>query len=137
MAVERPPLELHAELVYPDGTTTRWDKDAPLAKDEPTGITLRTKRYTGFADAQLVLARRIDIDYPDLGLLDGLNLVGHDGSVAYEGRIATLPRSLQTSPSVGVQVQGWMSHAKDQPFVECYVDRDLSKWVAPSAYRIA
>lgn len=136
MAVERPPLELQAELVYPDGTTKRWDKDSP-AKDTPTGITLRTKRYTGFADAQLALARRIDVDYPDLGLLDGINLIGHDGSVAYEGRIATLPRSLQQSPSVGVQAQGWMSHAKDEPFVECYVDRDLSKWVAPAARRVA
>lgn len=136
MATERPPLELQAELVYPDGTTTRWDKDS-AAKDTPTGITLRTKRYTGFADAQFALARPIDIDYPDLGLLDGINLIGHEGSVAYEGRIATMPRNLQTSPSVGIQAQGWMSHAKDQPFVECYVDRDLGKWGSPSRARRA
>jgi hypothetical protein len=137
MATERPPLELHAELVYPDGTTTRWDKDAVHAKDRPTGITFRTQRYTGFADAQLALNRRIDIDYPDLGLLDGLNLVGNDGSVAYEGRIATMPRSLQGAPQIGVQAQGWMSHAKDESFTEVYVDRDLGKWTSPSAFRTA
>lgn len=133
---EKPPLDLQAELVYPDGTTSRWDRDSP-AKDMPTGITLRTKRYTGFADAQFALPRRIDLDYLDLGLLDGINLIGHDGSVAYEGRLATLPRSLQQlSPSIGVQAQGWMSHAKDEPFVECYVDRDLSKWTTPSAAQL-
>jgi hypothetical protein len=128
MATERPPLELQVELVNPDLSTVRWDKDAPQAKDRPTGITIRTQRYTGFADAQLALNRRIDIDYPDLGLLDGINLIGHDGSVAYEGRIGTMPRSLQSGPQVGIQAQGWMSHAKDEPFTEVYVDRDLGKW---------
>lgn len=136
MATELPPLDLQAELVHPDGTTTRWDADS-AAKDTPTGITLRTKRYTGFADAQFQLARRIDIDYPDLGLLDGINLIGYDGSVAYEGRIATMPRSLQGAPSIGIQAQGWMSHAKDEPFTEVYVDRDLSKWAGPSMNRTA
>lgn len=131
MATERPPLELHAEVVYPDGTTARWDADAREAKDVPTGITFKTQRYNGFADAQLTLNRRIDVDYPDLGLLDGLNLVGHDGSVAYEGWIGAMPRSLQSGPQIAVQVPGWMSHAKDEPFVEIYVDRDLSKWQGP------
>jgi hypothetical protein len=137
MATERPPLELQVELVYPDGSTTRWDKDSREAKDRPTGITFRTQRYTGFADAQLTLNRRIDLEYPDLGLLDGLNLIGHDGSVAYEGRIASMPRNLQSTPQITVQAQGWMSHAKDEPFVEVYVDRDLSKWTAPGIARRA
>src|SRR5438105_10286474 len=118
MAVLRPPLALHAELVYADGTSARWDKDAREARDRPTGITFRTQRYTGFADAQLMLNRRIDLEYPDLGLLDGINLIGHDGSVAYEGRVGTMPRSLQQGPSIGIQAQGWMSHARDEPFVE-------------------
>ena len=135
MAVGRPPLELQVELVYADGTTTRWDKDA-AAKDTPVNITFRTQRYTGFADAQLTLNRRIDIDWPDLGLLNGINLIGHDGSVAYEGRVATMPRTLQTAPQITVQAQGWMSHARDEPFVECYVDRDLGKWTSPSRRRV-
>jgi hypothetical protein len=108
-----------------------------LAKDVPTGITLKTQRYTGFADAQLTLNRRIDVDYPDLGLLDGLNLIGYDGSVAYEGWVGSMPRILQTGPQIQVQISGWMSHAKDEPFVECYVDRDLSKWSSPSVFRTA
>ena len=133
MAVGRPPLALQAEVVYPDNTTSRWDADTSVVGNEPLGITFKTQRYTGFADAQLTLSRRIDLDYPDLALLDGLNLIGYDGSVAYEGRIATLPRSLAERPSIGVQAQGWIAHAKDQPFVEAYIDRDLTKWVQASA----
>jgi len=129
---QKPPLALHAELVYPDGTTTRWDSDAKEAANQPVGITFRTQRYTGFADAQLTLNRRIDQDYPDLRLLDGLNLIGYDGSVAYEGWLGSMPRSLQTGPQISLQAGGWMTHAKDEPFVEVYVDRDLSKWVAPA-----
>jgi hypothetical protein len=130
----RPPLDLQVELVYPDNSTVRWDANAP-AKDKPTGISFKTQRYTGFADANLALARRIDLDYPDLGLLDGLNLIGHDGSVAYEGWTGSLPRSLRASPEIGLQIAGWMAHASDEPFVECFVDRDLSKWTSPSRSR--
>lgn len=136
MATERPPLDLQVELVYPDGTTARWDRDSP-AKDTPTGISSRTKRYTGFADAGLALARRGDVDYPDLGLLDGINLIGHDGAVAFEGTNASNPRSLQTAWSIGVQAVGWMGHAKDEQFVEPYIDRDLSKWVSAPARWVA
>jgi hypothetical protein len=133
MAADRPPLELHAELVYPDGTSVRWDGDSREAKDRPTGISFRTARYVGFADGNLTLARDISRDYPDLGLLDGINLVGYGGSVAFEGWAGSIPRSLQGSPQIGIQMQGWMGSAKDQTFVECYVDRDLSKWTSPSA----
>lgn len=134
---EKPPLGLQAELVYPDGTTTRWDSDSREAKDTPMGISFKTQRYTGFADASFTLPRPIDRDYPDLGLLDGINLIGYDGAVAYEGWAGSIPRSLQQTPQIGLQIQGWMASAKDQTFVECYVDRDLSKWGSPSAYRAA
>lgn len=133
MATERPPLGLQAELVYPDGTTQRWDSDAREAKDTPQGLSFKTQRYTGFADASFTLPRPIDRDYPDLGLLDAINLIGYDGAVGYEGWAGSIPRSLQGTPQIGLQMQGWMASAKDQTFVEVYVDRDLSKWTAPSA----
>lgn len=136
MSTELPPLALQVELVYPDNTTVRWDADAP-AKDQPTGISFKTKRYWGFDDAQLTLNRRIDIDYSDLGLLNGLNLISYDGSIAYEGQMKATPRSLQTTPQVAVQAQGWMAHGRKNPFVEVYVDRDLGKWRGPSTRRTA
>ncbi|MDP9117158.1 MAG: hypothetical protein M3O28_07855 [Actinomycetota bacterium] len=131
-----PPLGLQAEVVYPDGSTTRWDSQSQ-AKDIPTGISFRTKRFDGFGDGSMTLHRRIDIDYPDLRLLGGLNLIGADGSIAYEGRIATAPKSVTAGQGhqVTVQTQGWMSSARDQPLVEVYVDRDLSKWGPMSRQR--
>lgn len=137
MATERPPLGLQAELVYPDGTTTRWDSDAREAKDTPMGLSFKTQRYAGFADASFTLPRPIDRDYPDLGLLDAINLIGYDGAVAYEGWAGSIPRSLQGTPQIGLQMQGWMASAKDQTFTEVYVDRDLSKWSGPSYARTA
>ncbi|GAC1406344.1 MAG: hypothetical protein NVSMB60_26170 [Mycobacterium sp.] len=128
MPANKPPLGLHVELVNPDGTTSRLDGRGP-AKDRATGINFRTKRFDGFADASMTLRRRIDLDYPDLGLLNGINLIGEEGSIAYEGRIGSLPRSLTSSGhAVTIQTQGWMTHARDQTFVECYIDRDLSHW---------
>lgn len=137
MATERPPLGLQAELVYPDGTTTRWDSDAREAKDVPMGLSFKTKRYTGYDDASFTLPRPINRDYPDLGLLDAINLIGYDGAVAYEGWAGSIPRSLQQTPQIGLQMQGWMQYAKDETFVETYVDRDLSKWTSSSAGRVA
>jgi hypothetical protein len=137
MATERPPLGLQAELVYPDGTTSRFDSDAREAKDTPQGISFKTQRYTGFADASFTLPRPIDRDYPDLGLLDAINLIGHDGAVAYEGWAGSIPRSLQGTPQISLQMQGWMQSAKDQTFTEVYVDRDLSKWTTPGRARVA
>lgn len=136
VSAEKPPLGLHAELVFPDGTTKRWDSESREPGDRPSGITFRSQRYTGFADGSVTLGRRIDIDYPDLRLLEGVNLIGYDGSVAYEGQITSLPRTLETSPQAGVQLMGWMGHAKRKPFVEVYIDRDLSKWVSASTRRV-
>lgn len=137
MAQRKPDLRLQAELVFPDGSTKRIDCDAKLAQDQPTAVSFGTQRYTGFAEGQLTLNRRIDLEWPDLGLLNGFNLIGYDGAVAYEGRIGAMPRSLEGSPTILLLAQGWMSHTKDQTFTEVYVDRDLSKWVAPSASRSA
>lgn len=137
MAQQKPPLGLQAELVFPDGSSKRLDCDAKTAADQPTGVSFGTQRYTGFASAQATLNRRIDRDWPDLGLLSGFNLIGYDGSIAYEGRIGSLPRSLEGSPKIMLMAQGYMSHAKDQSFAEVFIDRDLSKWVAPAARRVA
>lgn len=130
----KPPLDLEVEVTLPDGSTVRWDAQAGASK-RPTGLSFTTQRYTGFGSAKATLARRIDLDYPDLGLLRGLTFIGADGSIAFDGRIGGMPRSFQEAPEITVEAQGWMSHATSRPFVECYVDRDLSKWTAPGTRR--
>lgn len=121
------PLDLFAEIQTADGTRCRWDANqAPGSR--PQNLSFRTKIGEGFSDASLQLARRIDQDYPDLNLVDGLVLTGSDGSVAYEGRVAAMPRDLSDTHSIGVTVAGWMAHAKDRMFQEIYVDRDAGQW---------
>jgi hypothetical protein len=125
------PHDLDVEITYPDGSTTTWDSNSPLPEDRPRGIGFRTARYDGFKDANCELSRRIDRDYPDAQLLYGFALRGGDGSIAYEGQISGLQRSLTDTHSMGVQAAGLMANAKDRKFWQVFVDRDLSQWTVP------
>lgn len=137
MSVLLPPLDLAVDVTDPSGVHYRWDSNDRYGGNRPQNLSFSTKRGDGFADASVTLARRIDRDYVDLHLFDDVAFVGADGSVAYEGRIAAMPRSVQEAHSIGVQCAGWMAHAKDKPFTEIYVDRDLSAWEQTSRARQA
>ena len=52
---ERPPLELHAEVVTPDGFTTVWRTSAREPGNRPQGISFRTARMDGFKDGSCSL----------------------------------------------------------------------------------
>ncbi len=132
MSVEGPPLGLNVEVTAPDGSVKRWGSHGD-AGDIPKGLSFNTKRGDGFADANCTLSRRIDGEYVDLGLYRDLTISGDDGSVAYEGRVTGLPRSMGDTHEISVQAAGWMSHAQDRKFREIYVDRDLGKWQGQSA----
>jgi hypothetical protein len=81
----KPSLELTVEVTRADGSQRDWGPGG-RAGEVPQGLSFRTKQAEGFADANLTLARRVDREYPDLNLLDGVVISGADGSVAYEGR---------------------------------------------------
>ncbi len=128
----RPPLGLSAVLTDANGASTRRGSEDLNPENIPQGLTWSTQRMQGFAAGSLSLARRIDRDYVDVHLADSVDLVGDDGSTAYEGRVSALPRSMDTAHSMGVQLQGWMAETKRSKFTEIYVDRDLSQWGAMS-----
>jgi len=130
------PLELAAEVTAADARRYRWDSNRP-AGDRIRNLSFSTKIGEGFSSAQGQLARRIDMDYPDLSLVDNVTIFGMDGSVAWEGRISAMPRELSDTHSIGVTCTGWMSHAKDKKLSEIYVDRDQSGWGDMSAARRA
>jgi hypothetical protein len=121
------PLDLFVEVTASDGTKYRWDANQ-LPGSRPQNLSFRTKIGEGFSDASLQLARRIDLDYPDLNLVDSIAITGADGSIAYEGFVAAQPRSLSDTHSIGVTLAGWMASAKFRTFQEIYVDRDASQW---------
>jgi hypothetical protein len=124
---ERLPLDLFAEVTTADGTKYKWDANQEPGS-RPQGLRFATKIGEGFSDGSAQLARRIDQDYPDLALVNDLVLTGADGSVAYEGRLAAMPRDLGDRHSIGVTLAGHMAHAKDRRFQEIYVDRDMGQW---------
>lgn len=133
---ERLPLDLYAEVTTSSGARFKWDANqAPGSRLR--NFSFRTKIGEGFSDAGGQLARRIDQDYPDLNLVDTITVVGADGSVAYEGRLAAQPRDLSDTHSIGVTLAGWIAHAKDRTFTEVYVDRDMNAWHGMSAQRRA
>lgn len=133
--MSKPPLELHVEVTDAAGASTRWDPGDQDASLRPQDITFTTQRMTGFGAGACTLTRRIDRDYVDLNLFDNIAFIGHDGSIAYDGRISGQPRSMDATHSITVNAAGWMAHAADRRFTQIYVDRDLSGWRQPAAQR--
>lgn len=130
----KPPLDLYAEVETASGARFPWDANQ-AAGSRPRGGLIRTRLGEGFSDGGLQLARRIDLDYPDLALGNNVVLTGSDGSVAYEGRISEMPRELADDHSIGVTLTGWMAHASDRRFSDIFVDRDMTAWGAGSRAR--
>lgn len=134
MARTRLPLELNVEVTTAAGSRfLLGDNRSPT--ERLLSPVLTSEIGDGFKTAGGSLRRRYDIDYPDLNLVDTWTFTGADGSVAWEGRNAEMPRSLTDKSVINVSLAGWMAHARDRPFREIYVDRDLSAWTGLSLGR--
>lgn len=132
------PDRLSVRIEHASGALSRWAADEPDSANVPQGISFGTSIPGGHKDAQCSLSRRIDRDYPDLGLFDTVVFYGPGGDVAFEGRIQQLPRSHGDSFGIQVGAVGWAAHLRDDPsFKEVYRDRDLSKWREPSRPRLS
>lgn len=132
----RIPLDLSVEVETASGTRYQLADDLEPER-RLRGVTFSSEIGDGFKTAGGNLPRRFDIDYPDLNLVDTWSFVGRDGTVAWEGRASSFPRSLTDRSTISVNLTGWMSHATDQKFREIYVDRDLNAWQGPSLGRQA
>jgi hypothetical protein len=127
---------LAVEITHADGRQTRWGGDEPDAINIPLSLRFSTQLPGGFKDLTLTLGRRIDLEYPDLNLLDDVRVYGPGNQIAWEGRVAQLPRSHGDDFSVTVGCVGHAAHLRDDPsFREIYVDRDLGRWAGPSVQR--
>lgn len=136
MALEKPPLDTHYELLAPDGRVFRWAADSRDPANVPVEGSWGSKRYEGFDTSSVRLGRPVERDYPDLGLFSGFNVIGYDGSVAYEGMIGQVARS--TPLAVQVEGTGWMASARHRGFRDVFVDPDMTHWQAPGyARRVA
>jgi hypothetical protein len=114
----------------------RWGPDEWDARKIPQAITFTTSMPGGFKTATITLPRPINRDYPDLNLLDTIQILGRGNKVLWEGRVQQLPRSGQDAPSITVGAVGWSAHLlDDSSFSEIYVGRDLSEWQGMSSAR--
>lgn len=127
-------LDLTVQVEDANARTFRWGPDE-IPENRLRNISFSTKIGEGFSSAQGQLSRRIDLDYPDLGLVDTISFIGADGTVAWEGRASAFPRELSDAHSIGVTLTGWMAHTKDRKFTEIFVDRDLGSWGSMSVER--
>jgi hypothetical protein len=130
-------LDLSVVVTTADGSQTRWGPEDKDAGTVPQGIQFGTQRMGGFSTAGCRLARRIDRDNIDVDRFDRFEIVGADGTTAYDGYVTALPRSYGTEHTLDVQATGWVGHAQDTPFTDIIVDRDLGQWGAVGTNRKA
>jgi hypothetical protein len=118
-------------VTHSDGRVTRWGPDEPNATEIPGDLTFSTQIPGGFKDLSCSLLRRIDLDYPDLGLFDRVRVYGPGNRTVWEGRMAQFPRSHGDGFQIVPGAVGHSAALTDNPsFREIYVDRDLSHWGA-------
>lgn len=119
-----------------DGLSRRWGPDEPEYENLVAGLELTTSIPGGNKTAKCDLLRRINLDYPDLGLFDDFRVYGAGNETAWEGRMQSLPRDQGAGFSIVPAAVGWAAHLSDDPsFAEIYIDRDFSRWGGASAQR--
>lgn len=122
-----PSNDYTVQIEKANGRKYTWRHNDPNLEKRPTVESYGTKFMEGYADAQVVLARKEAIG-PDLGKYDTLRIWDVYGVMVYEGRItdATVDTDRQR---LTVTAAGWMTHARDQPMTPVlYVDSDRSRW---------
>jgi hypothetical protein len=126
-------------ITHADGSTTRW---GPLESDAgriPQGLQFGTSIPGGFKDLQCSLLRDPSLEHPDLGLFDGVQVLGAGNRVAWEGRMARFPREQTDSGrSVAPDAVGLVAALRDrEDFSAIIVDRDPASWTVASRQRRA
>lgn len=133
---ERAPLRLAAHIASPSGSNYRWAADEPEPENAAAIGSFSTVMPGGFDQCSLTLPRKPSIDYRDLERLATVTLRGAGGSVAYQGRLDTSPRTSGYQLAISPGLVGWQAHLDDDSSArEIYVDQDLSAWQGASVQR--
>lgn len=133
------PLDLTVEITTSDNQVFDWFGQPVEPWDCALEISCSNQQGDGFAEASCVVPRPIDLDWADMNLLDRVRFLGADESIAFEGRVVGLPRSIDPDGEwIEVQFQGYMHSGRDRTFCEVIVDRSGDRWEEPSlAFRKA
>lgn len=131
MTPTRPPLALSILLTQANGNKFRLDPDHPDAAKQPYNLSFQTTKE-GFGDASFSLSREAGHDSSDITILNDSQFIGQDGSVAYQGRLASAP-SAQT---LDVTAEGWVSALKQrEDLTALIIDRDATQFGSISQTR--
>jgi hypothetical protein len=131
----KPDLALDVEIETPDGFF-RLPTDSRKAADKPQDLSFGTQRGDGFGPGAYRLTRDIFRNFPDLNLLDTHRLVGHDGEIAYEGKLHSEPRG-NNPKGIQLDLVGWATYLKSRPINPLVIDGRTSSWTDPSTQRRA
>jgi hypothetical protein len=132
----KPPLALDLEVENGDGDVVNLRSDSRKASNRPFGLGCGSERGEGFSTGNASFLRDIYRDHPDLNLMDTWRMVGREGSIAYEGELAGLPRSNSPAPTFTANLVGYMTYLKSRPVPMLIIDRRTG-WVGPSNSRLA
>lgn len=120
----RPPVDINAEIVLPNGERIRWDAASPDLGNRPLAPAFETESGRGFSSGSVVLRRPTDRDYPELGLLNELILRSATGTVVYQGRARGIP----VADEFSLDCDGWFSATEQREITDLIIDRDGSAW---------
>lgn len=133
---ERPPTRLHIDTRSPSGQSHRWAHDAPSPHDLVTALRFSSTMPGGHETLDCTLARRPQVDWPDLKRLTAIRAVGAGGETAWEGRLEGTPRSSGDELAITPSAVGNQAYLEDdKSATQVYVDRDLTRWTGPSVQR--
>lgn len=135
--ITEPPTRLAISLLDPaGGVAARWGPDEAAVGDVPRGLGFSTSDPGGFKDATVALARRLDVEWPDLRLLRDIKIYGAGERSAWEGRLQEIPSHYSSDYSITPGAVGHIAELDDDPsFTEIYVSRDVNAWQGPSVQR--
>lgn len=126
---------LAISVSHPDGTATRWGFDEmdtglvpnDLSFTDTTPGGFETCGWTGFRDLN---------PRADERLFSTITIYGPGGQVAWQGRVAQLPRQTDGGFKVVPAGIGWSSHLMDdETFMQVYVDLGFAGWEEPPLER--
>lgn len=133
---EFPPLRLNVNVETPSGREARWSSVDTNPTNAISGLSFSTTMPGGFEHADMRLTRDPRRSFPDLQELSTLTVRGVGGSVAWQGRLETIPSASGDSISISPGAVGWQSHLDDRSDVrELFVEIGLTNWQAASIQR--
>jgi hypothetical protein len=134
----KPPLGLDVEIELANGDTFTHHCDDQRPRMRPFDQSFGTARGDGFTTGSFGLHRPVLRDYQDVNLMDTQRFIGKDGSIAYEGRLHSNPRTNDPAEQLEMNLVGWATYLRrGRRCAALIIDRRLSGWGDPSMQRRA